>query len=123
MGQTTAKQPERASRTTPTATNIPHPVAPASSNTTTTAITTTPNPRTMLNDTTSQTYAAIIGIFLLAMSSLLIHPTRLIRWAQKKKYQYEVTFALYMLTPTERFIFSALLPLHLHTSFQPTALS
>ena len=29
-----------------------------------------------------------------------------VRWLQLKKYQYEVTFSLYMLTPTERFIFS-----------------
>lgn len=30
----------------------------------------------------------------------------LIRWLQLKKYQYEVTFSLYMLTSTEKFIFS-----------------
>lgn len=29
-----------------------------------------------------------------------------VRWLRLKKYQYEVTFSLYMLTPTERFIFS-----------------
>lgn len=28
------------------------------------------------------------------------------RWLQLKKYQYEVTFSLYMLTPTEKLIFS-----------------
>jgi hypothetical protein len=28
------------------------------------------------------------------------------RWLQRKRYQYEVTFSLYMLTPTEKFIFS-----------------
>lgn len=28
------------------------------------------------------------------------------RWVQIKKYQYEVTFSLYMLTPTEKWIFS-----------------
>lgn len=33
--------------------------------------------------------------------------TALIRWFRLKVYQYEVTFALYMLTPTEKFIFSA----------------
>lgn len=32
----------------------------------------------------------------------------LFRWLQRKRYQYEVTFSLYMLTPTEKFIFSAL---------------
>jgi len=30
-----------------------------------------------------------------------------VRWLQLKKYQYEVTFSLYMLTSTEKFIFSA----------------
>jgi Small subunit of serine palmitoyltransferase-like len=30
------------------------------------------------------------------------------RWLQIKKYQYEVTFSLYMLTPTEKFVFSML---------------
>lgn len=29
-----------------------------------------------------------------------------LRWLQRKRYQYEVTFSLYMLTPTEKFIFS-----------------
>lgn len=29
-----------------------------------------------------------------------------VRWLQVKKYQYDVTLALYMLTPTERLIFS-----------------
>jgi Small subunit of serine palmitoyltransferase-like len=28
------------------------------------------------------------------------------RWLQIKKYQYEVTFSLYMLTPTEKLVFS-----------------
>lgn len=32
-----------------------------------------------------------------------------IRWLKLKNYQYEVTFSLYMLSPTERVIFSALL--------------
>ena len=30
----------------------------------------------------------------------------LFRWLARKRYQYEVTFSLYMLTPTEKFIFS-----------------
>ena len=36
-----------------------------------------------------------------------------IRWLKLKNYQYEVTFSLYMLSPTERVIFSSspLLPL------------
>ncbi|KIX10529.1 uncharacterized protein Z518_01612 [Rhinocladiella mackenziei CBS 650.93] len=32
-----------------------------------------------------------------------------VRWLQLKKYQYEVTFSLYMLTPTEKFIFNLIL--------------
>ena len=32
--------------------------------------------------------------------------TATFRWLQRKRYQYEVTFSLYMLTPTEKFIFS-----------------
>ena len=43
---------------------------------------------------------------ILAVAFLLFQPTGLVKWLQKKNYQYEVTFALYMLTPTEKFIFS-----------------
>lgn len=32
--------------------------------------------------------------------------TNFIRWIRLKIYQYEVTFAIYMLTPTEKIIFS-----------------
>ena len=32
--------------------------------------------------------------------------TSFMQWLQLKKYQYEVTFSLYMLTSTEKFIFS-----------------
>jgi hypothetical protein len=42
-----------------------------------------------------------------------------IRWLKLKNYQYEVTFSLYMLSPTERVIFSALLPF----LFRPPALT
>lgn len=38
----------------------------------------------------------------------MIYTSSLLRWLQRKRYQYEVTFSLYMLTPTEKFIFSAL---------------
>ncbi|KZZ87504.1 hypothetical protein AAP_05587 [Ascosphaera apis ARSEF 7405] len=31
-----------------------------------------------------------------------------IRWCKRKNYQYEVTFAIYMLTPTEKCIFNTL---------------
>jgi hypothetical protein len=39
-----------------------------------------------------------------ASKSLL---SSLVRWLQIKKYQYEVTFSLYMLTSTEKAVFSA----------------
>lgn len=35
--------------------------------------------------------------------------TSTFRWLQRKRYQYEVTFSLYMLTPTEKFIFNSFL--------------
>ncbi|KAJ5669318.1 hypothetical protein N7462_010388 [Penicillium macrosclerotiorum] len=41
--------------------------------------------------------------------SLLWVLTNLVRWVRLKIYQYEVTFAIYMLTPTEKFIFNSLL--------------
>jgi len=45
----------------------------------------------------------LLGILL---AFLLLQPTNLVKWLQKKNYQYEVTFSLYMLTPTEKFVFS-----------------
>ncbi|KAL2039175.1 hypothetical protein N7G274_008224 [Stereocaulon virgatum] len=36
----------------------------------------------------------------------MLYISNLIRWLQRKRYQYEVTFSLYMLTPTEKFIFN-----------------
>ncbi|PWY72349.1 hypothetical protein BO70DRAFT_116783 [Aspergillus heteromorphus CBS 117.55] len=35
--------------------------------------------------------------------------TSMVRWIRLKIYQYEVTFAVYMLTPTEKFIFNSLI--------------
>ncbi|OJJ52677.1 hypothetical protein ASPSYDRAFT_164288 [Aspergillus sydowii CBS 593.65] len=32
-----------------------------------------------------------------------------VRWIRLKIYQYEVTFAVYMLTPTEKFIFNSII--------------
>ncbi|KAH1277239.1 hypothetical protein KXW98_000046 [Aspergillus fumigatus] len=43
------------------------------------------------------------------MAPLLWITTALVRWFRLKVYQYEVTFAIYMLTPTEKFIFNVLL--------------
>jgi FtsH-binding integral membrane protein len=41
--------------------------------------------------------------------ALMLYPTSLVRWLQRKRYQYEVTFSLYMLTSTEKFILSTLI--------------
>lgn len=55
----------------------------------------------------STTQYALGGVLVaLIITFLLVQPTRLVEWLRKKNYQYEVTFALYMLTPTEKFIFS-----------------
>ncbi|KAI6820709.1 hypothetical protein KC340_g13107 [Hortaea werneckii] len=54
-------------------------------------------------------YATLAAILIMAATFLLYQPTGLVRWLQKKNYQYEVTFALYMLTPTEKFVFNSIL--------------
>ncbi|KAJ5533515.1 hypothetical protein N7504_007203 [Penicillium tannophilum] len=43
------------------------------------------------------------------MGSILWLISSFVRWVRMKIYQYEVTFAIYMLTPTEKFIFNSLL--------------
>jgi hypothetical protein len=59
------------------------------------------------SDHATLTYT-LIGLFSVsALAFLLSQPTDFAKWVQKKKYQYEVTFSLYMLTPTEKFVFSA----------------
>jgi hypothetical protein len=61
--------------------------------------------------------AAVIFLFALAL-----YPSSLLRWFQRKRYQYEVTFSLYMLTPTEKFIFSECsIRLVLYTTIVPFA--
>jgi hypothetical protein len=66
-------------------------------------------------------------ILLVLASSLLLavmlYPAALLRWFQRKRYQYEVTFSLYMLTSTEKFIFSTSpLPFSLPFHFIPYSL-
>ena len=56
-------------------------------------------------------YAAAGTILALLIVFLLYQPNDFVRWLKKKNYQYEVTFSLYMLTPTEKFIFSGCSPL------------
>ncbi|TKA22688.1 hypothetical protein B0A50_07781 [Salinomyces thailandicus] len=55
------------------------------------------------------TYLTLATTLLTLLAFLLYQPTTLVRWLQKKNYQYEVTFALYMLTPTEKFVFNSIL--------------
>ncbi|KAF1923754.1 uncharacterized protein M421DRAFT_425458 [Didymella exigua CBS 183.55] len=53
------------------------------------------------------------ALLLAAAAALLIaamlYPSAMLRWFQRKRYQYEVTFSLYMLTSTEKFIFNSVL--------------
>lgn len=54
-------------------------------------------------------YLLLTILFFATTLYLLLQPhptTDLARWLQKKNYQYEVTTSLYMLTPTEKFVFS-----------------
>lgn len=67
------------------------------------------------SDSTTQ-YTAGLSLLALTAGFLLFQPTGFVKWLQKKNYQYEVTFSLYMLTPTEKFVFSTFhspLPIHL----------
>lgn len=55
--------------------------------------------------------ASISTVVLLSAAAALLvaamlYPSSLLRWLQRKRYQYEVTFSLYMLTTTEKFILS-----------------
>jgi len=43
----------------------------------------------------------------------MLYASNFVRWLRRKQYQYEVTFSLYMLTPTEKFIFNTFLILFL----------
>ncbi|KAF1938473.1 hypothetical protein EJ02DRAFT_457859 [Clathrospora elynae] len=57
--------------------------------------------------------SAATVLLLASASSLFVaamfYPATLLRWFQRKRYQYEVTFSLYMLTSTEKFIFNSVL--------------
>jgi len=64
-------------------------------------------------ESTTTILAAILALPFLLLVLSIFDPSKnssfaspLIRWLQRKRYQYEVTFALYMLTPTEKFILS-----------------
>lgn len=74
------------------------------------------HPHTLRRMPDSATVAT--ALLLAAASALLIaamlYPSALLRWFQRKRYQYEVTFSLYMLTSTEKFIFSTPAPCSAH---------
>ena len=42
----------------------------------------------------------------IGMTLLIFLHTPFTKWLERKRYQYEVTMGLYIMTPTERFIFS-----------------
>ncbi|KAK4580192.1 hypothetical protein LTR86_000395 [Recurvomyces mirabilis] len=52
---------------------------------------------------------ALAIIFIALLGFLFTQPNGLVKWVQKKNYQYEVTSSLYMLTPTEKFVFNSIL--------------
>ncbi|EOD51014.1 hypothetical protein UCRNP2_2209 [Neofusicoccum parvum UCRNP2] len=57
--------------------------------------------------TSTLTYAFFAASASILLLALMLYPTAVLRWLQRKRYQYEVTFSLYMLTPTEKFIFNS----------------
>ena len=62
-------------------------------------------------DTTVLLAAFLLASAFTLLLAAMLYPSALLRWFQRKRYQYEVTFSLYMLTSTEKFIFSTLAPL------------
>jgi hypothetical protein len=65
---------------------------------------------------------AALGTLIAACAGVaLVKPKETYQWLDRKRYRYNVTLALYMLTPTERFIFSMLFSLcaYYHKNLQP----
>jgi hypothetical protein len=62
----------------------------------------------MIDSTNLATVVLLASASALLLAAML-YPSALLRWFQRKRYQYEVTFSLYMLTSTEKFIFSTFL--------------
>ena len=61
----------------------------------------------------SPTTTLFLASAILTLALLYFYNGPIIRWLKLKRYQYEVTFSLYMLTPMEKFVFSTfLVPLH-----------
>lgn len=63
------------------------------------------------------TFLLTFGVLAAAAIPLYFFSNSASRRVRRKIYQYEVTFGLYMLTPTEKFVLSALLlSLHVFTT-------
>ncbi|KAF2031693.1 hypothetical protein EK21DRAFT_62867 [Setomelanomma holmii] len=60
-------------------------------------------------DTTSLASIILLALATALLLAAMLYPSALLRWFQRKRYQYEVTFSLYMLTSTEKFIFNSIL--------------
>jgi len=60
-------------------------------------------------DSTSIATILLLSSAATLLTATMLYPAALLRWFQRKRYQYEVTFSLYMLTPTEKFIFNSVL--------------
>ncbi|OCK79409.1 hypothetical protein K432DRAFT_299891, partial [Lepidopterella palustris CBS 459.81] len=69
--------------------------------------------RNSMLDTTSTATVVLLSAATTLLLAAMLYPSSLLRWLQRKRYQYEVTFSLYMLTPTEKFIFNSFLFLFL----------
>jgi hypothetical protein len=57
-------------------------------------------------DSASISTGILLTLAAALLVALMLYPSSLVRWLQRKRYQYEVTFSLYMLTSTEKFILS-----------------
>ncbi|KAF2840438.1 hypothetical protein M501DRAFT_903925, partial [Patellaria atrata CBS 101060] len=68
------------------------------------------------------TYSFIAASIILVFAATFLFPSNLLRWLRLKKYQYDVTLALYMLTPIERVIFNSFLFLFLSMIIIATSL-
>ncbi|KAI8943573.1 hypothetical protein NX059_001569 [Plenodomus lindquistii] len=60
-------------------------------------------------DSTSIATVILLSSAAALLTAVMLYPAALLRWFQRKRYQYEVTFSLYMLTSTEKFIFNSVL--------------
>ncbi|KAL1306602.1 hypothetical protein AAFC00_005286 [Neodothiora populina] len=67
----------------------------------------------MFGETNNSTLTILGCISVLAVTACFFCPSKVLRWVERKRYQYEVTFSLYMMTPTEKFIFNSILFLFL----------